>query len=95
MRKNPLFYALFEGFQIYRKANFGRKKEVFNFTWAVFSSEGEGTSIQDLERRIVTDWLPTSGYEYADGLDVEVYLNADPMNMKYEVWIPIVKKQHL
>lgn len=62
------------------------------FTWAVFSSEGEGTSIQDLERRIVTDWLPTSGYEYADGPDVEVYLNADPMNMKYEVWIPVVKK---
>ena len=62
------------------------------FTWAVFSSEREGTSIQDLERRIVTDWLPTSGYEYADGPDVEVYLNADPMNMKYEVWIPVVKK---
>lgn len=62
------------------------------FTWAVFSSEGEGTSIQDLERRIVTDWLPTSGYEYADGPDVEVYLNVDPMNMKYEVWIPVVKK---
>lgn len=52
----------------------------------------KGTSIQDLERRIVTDWLPTSGYEYADGPDVEVYLNADPMNMKYEVWIPVVKK---
>jgi len=45
-----------------------------------------------LERRIVTDWLPTSGYEYADGPDVEVYLNAEPTNMKYEVWIPVVKK---
>ena len=62
------------------------------FTWAVFSGEGVGTSIQDLERRIVMDWLPTSGYEYADGPDMEVYLNADLVNMKYEVWIPVVRK---
>ena len=66
--------------------------EVSAFTWAVFSGEGAGTSIQDLECRIVTDWLPTSGYEYANGPDMEVYLNADPVNMKYEVWIPVVKK---
>lgn len=62
------------------------------FTWAAFSGEGSGISIQDLERKIVTDWLPTSGYEYADGPDIEVYLNDDPVNMKYEVWIPVVKK---
>lgn len=62
------------------------------FTWAVFSGEGSGKSIQDLERKIVMDWLPTSGYEYADGPDIEVYLSDDPENMKYEVWIPIVKK---
>ena len=66
--------------------------EVSAYTWAVFSGEGVGTSIQDLECRIVTDWLPTSGYEYANGPDMEVYLNADPVNMKYEVWIPVVKK---
>lgn len=66
--------------------------EVPAFTWAVFSGEGTGLSIQDLEHRIVTDWLPTSGYEYADGPDIELYLNDDPVNMKYEVWIPVVKK---
>lgn len=63
------------------------------FTWAVFPGTGAGISIQDLECRIVKEWLPTSGYEYADGPDVEVYLNADPVDMKYEVWIPVVKKQ--
>ena len=62
------------------------------FTWAVFTGEGAGISIQELECRIVKDWLPTSGYEYADGPDIEVYLNDDPANMKYEVWIPDVKK---
>jgi len=61
-------------------------------TWAVFPGEGTNESIQELERRIVTEWLPTSGYEYGDAADVEVYLNPDPQNAKYEVWIPVVKK---
>lgn len=62
-------------------------------TWAIFPGEGTNQSIQELERRIVTEWLPTSGYEYGDAPDVEVYLNPDPQNAKYEVWIPVVKKQ--
>ena len=62
-------------------------------TWAIFSGEGSGQSIQDLERRIVTEWLPASGYEYGNAPDVEVYLNPDPQNTQYEVWIPVVKKQ--
>lgn len=32
--------------------------------WAIFSGEGTNQSIQELERRIVTEWLPTSGYEH-------------------------------
>ena len=60
--------------------------------WAVFPGEGTNESIQELERRIVTEWLPTSGYEYGNAPDVEVYLNPDPGNAKYEVWIPVVKK---
>lgn len=61
-------------------------------TWAVFPGEGTNRSIQELERRIITEWLPGSGYEYADAPDVEVYLNPDPENAKFEVWIPVVKK---
>lgn len=62
-------------------------------TWAIFPGEGSNQSIQELERRIVTEWLPTSGYEYGNAPDVEVYLNPDPQNAQYEVWIPVVKKQ--
>ncbi len=62
-------------------------------TWAIFPGTGTNQSIQELERRIVTEWLPASGYEYGDAPDVEVYLNPDPQNAKYEVWIPVVKKQ--
>lgn len=61
-------------------------------TWAVFPGEGTNRSIQELEQRIITEWLPGSGYEYADAPDVEVYLNPDPENAKFEVWIPVVKK---
>lgn len=61
-------------------------------TWAIFSGEGTNRSIQDLERRIVTEWLPTSGYEYGSAPDIEVYLSPDPQNARYEVWIPVVKK---
>lgn len=63
-------------------------------TWAIFTGEGSNQSIQELEKRIVTEWLPTSGYEYGNAPDIEVYLNADPENAKYEVWIPIVKKEN-
>lgn len=61
-------------------------------TWAIFSGRGTNLSIQELERRAITEWLPTSGYEYGDAPDVEVYLNPDPENAVFEVWIPVVKK---
>ncbi len=64
-------------------------------TWVVFSGEGTAQTVQELEKRIVTEWLPTSGYEYANAPDIEVYLSADPVNTKYEVWIPVVKKGEL
>lgn len=62
-------------------------------TWAIFYGEGAMPySIQELEKRIITEWLPTSGYEYANAPDIEVYLSPDPENARFEVWIPVVKK---
>lgn len=62
------------------------------FTWAIFSGTGPmPLAIQELEKRIVTEWLPTSGYEYANGPDLEVYLAPDPSAAVFEVWIPVVK----
>lgn len=62
-------------------------------TWAIFSGGGPNVSIQELERRAVAEWLPTSGYEYAQGPDIEVYLSPDPQNARYELWIPVTKKK--
>lgn len=61
-------------------------------TWAIFPGSGTNQSIQELEKRIVTEWLPTSGYEYANAPDIEVYISPDPQDAKYEVWIPVSKK---
>jgi AraC family transcriptional regulator len=64
-----------------------------SFTWAIFSGEGQcPQAIQELEQRIIIEWLPTSGYEYDNGPDIELYLNQDPQNAKFEVWIPVRKK---
>ncbi len=61
-------------------------------TWAIFSGTGANEAIQQLESRIITEWLPTSGYEYANAPDIEVYIDPDPSTGRYEVWIPVVKK---
>jgi AraC family transcriptional regulator len=63
-----------------------------SFTWAIFSDKGTNRDIQVLEQRIVKEWLPSSGYEYDNGPDVEVYLSPDPKKAVFEVWIPVVKK---
>ena len=60
-------------------------------TWAVFPCRGPmPQAMQDLQRRIVSEWLPSSGYEYAEAPDIEVY-SAD--NLHNEVWLPIVPKK--
>ena len=60
-------------------------------TWAVFPCCGPmPQAMQDLQRRIVGEWLPSSGYEYAEAPDIEIY-SAD--NHHNEVWLPIVRKK--
>jgi len=69
--------------------------EVPATTWAIFECIGPmPTAIQDLQKRIVTEWLPTSGYEYANAPDIELYTQGDTTapNYKSEVWLPITKK---
>lgn len=62
-------------------------------TWAIFPGKGTPQSIQVLEKRIVTEWLPTSGYEYDNAPDIEVFINDHPTEAEYEVWIPVVRRK--
>lgn len=64
-------------------------------TWAVF--EGVGAmpeSMQNLQKSIFSDWLPTSGYDFGQPINVEVYPEGDQSAADYkcQVWLPIVKK---
>ncbi len=64
-------------------------------TWAIFDCIGPmPQAIQDLQKRIISEWLPSSGYEYANAPDIELYYEGDQQAPDYrcEVWIPIVKK---
>ena len=63
-------------------------------TWAIFPCVGPmPQAMQTLQKRIVTEWLPSSGYEYANAPDIEVYFEGDQAAADYrcEAWLPIVK----
>ncbi|HAN20785.1 MAG: AraC family transcriptional regulator [Clostridiales bacterium GWF2_36_10] len=64
-------------------------------SWAIFECIGAmPNAIQTLQKLIVTEWLPTCGYEYANAPDIEVYFEGDQKadDYKCEVWLPVVKK---
>ncbi|REE83931.1 AraC family transcriptional regulator [Paenibacillus taihuensis] len=71
--------------------------DVKPYTWAIFKSE-EGTQeetgekIQAVWKRIFPEWFPSSGYEHAEGPDLELYYNTTDGRGYSEVWIPVVKK---
>ncbi|GCF95559.1 AraC family transcriptional regulator [Enterococcus florum] len=67
--------------------------EVPEAKWAIFSGTGPMPhAIQDMQQAIFTEWLPTSGFEYAEKPDIEVYLNMDPAAASFEIWLPVRTK---
>lgn len=62
-------------------------------TWAVFKNNGAfKESVQNIFKRFSTEWLPFSGYSYAELPDIEVYPFEDYSKDDYsEVWIAIKK----
>lgn len=62
--------------------------EVPALTWVKFECTGvEG--IQDVFKRMFTEWFPNSGYEHDEGPEIEWYPPCEGDDMKCEVWIPI------
>lgn len=59
-------------------------------TWAIFPCSGPlPDAIQEMQKRITTQWLPSSGYDYADAPDIELYFED---SYKSEIWMPVVKR---
>lgn len=65
-------------------------------TWVVFECDGYfPESVQTTFRRFLTEWLPFSGYEYAQLPDIEVYpiSNEKLKGGHSEIWIAIKKEK--
>lgn len=64
-------------------------------TWAVFESRGPfKESVQRVFGRFGAEWLPFSGYAYAELPDIEAYpMGRDEREGRSEVWIGIKKKE--
>lgn len=79
----------------------GRLKEYIipAYTWAIFPGKNyfteeyaDAQSAKKLDERIYTEWLPTSGYEIADRLDVSfIFGTNDLERAPFEQWLPIKK----
>lgn len=64
-------------------------------TWAVFKSVGPmPDAIQDVWKRIYSEWLPQAEYDRIQQYDLEKYTSGNNQAKDYisEVWIPIKKK---
>ena len=65
-------------------------------TWAIFrtrehSEEETSTVIQEMIKRIYTDWLPTASYTKIDEYEMELYFGKDE-HCYCEVWLRVVPK---
>jgi len=69
-------------------------------TWAIFPGKNffaeeyaDAESAIKLEERIYSEWLPTSGYEIAAGLDLHFnFATNDLENVPFEQWIPVKQR---
>lgn len=71
--------------------------EVPELTWAVFEGNGampNNLIIQDIWRRIYSEWFPSSGFEQVEGPCIEKNFWNDEKQSGYrcEVWIPVKRK---
>ena len=65
-------------------------------TWAIFQCLGPMPSaMQEMQKRILTEWLPSSGYDYADAPDIELYAPGDQSASDYrsEIWLPVKRQE--
>lgn len=62
-------------------------------TWVIFPCTGPyRESIQRIFQRFLTEWLPFSGYTYAELPDMEIYPIEDLERGNSEVWIGVKKE---
>lgn len=104
MAGNRFRYMIADDFNADMAANKKLEEyEVPAHTWAVFPCRGPmPLPLQEVNRRIFSEWLPASRYEIAEGYNIEYYSN--PADFKdgtqdadyfAEVWIPVKEKSEM
>lgn len=67
--------------------------EIPSLTWAIFEVDGNSDEdIQEVWKRIGSEWFPASNYEHANAPEMERYYGNRDTNYRCEVWIPVIKK---
>ena len=67
------------------------KIEVPGATWAVFDCDID--NLQEVTKRIFSEWFPSTSYEHGDAPEIEVYLPERPgQKMQVQLWMPVDKK---
>ncbi|WP_455716995.1 AraC family transcriptional regulator [Anaerosporobacter sp.] len=65
-------------------------------TWAIFELVGPvNSTLETAWKRIFTEWLPTSTYQYAEAIDIEYFPNdgfEGAEDYKFEIWLPVIRK---
>lgn len=68
------------------------KIEIPAATWVVFDCTLD--NLQEVTKRIFSEWFPSTGYEHDSTPELEVYLPEKPGKpMNCELWIPIIKNK--
>lgn len=77
----------------------GRGLEVIEipaYTFAVFQCRGPmPETFTRVYKQICSEFFPQSNYEYAKGVELEVYPSADVLNPEYtcEIWVAVKEKK--
>ena len=69
--------------------------EIHAATWVIFENDGHfKEDVQSVFKRFYMEWLPFSGYQYAELPDIEVYpiCSGQPVHGHSEVWIAVSKE---
>jgi AraC family transcriptional regulator len=101
MAGNSFRYMIADDFEKEKaEENYLEESVIPAHTWAVFPCRGAmPLPLQELNKRIFSEWLPVNDYEIAEGYNIEYYSDpsefplgmGDP-NYYTEIWMPVKKK---
>jgi AraC family transcriptional regulator len=93
--KDPTNYQFYYGIAVELPPGDGagkfEKMAVPPATWAVFDCTL--ANLQDVTKRIFSEWFPSTGYEHDAKPELEIYIeNPVGKEMQCQIWIPVVKQ---